>query len=59
LVQLSIENKEHLASENIFDLKEFYIENIPEKLSGPKLSNINEDARKVIDEWTESGVWRE
>jgi len=54
-----IETKKHLANENIAELKEMYLENLPEKLTPPKLTAINPEARKVINKWMDSGVWRE
>jgi hypothetical protein len=59
LLGQSIETKKHFANENIAELKEIYLEKLPEKLTPPKLSTINEEARKVIDQWMESEVWRE
>jgi len=55
----TIETKNHFANENIKELKELYLENLPEKVSAPKFVEFNEEARKVIDQWMESGVWRE
>lgn len=54
-----IENKYHIALDNISELREVYIENLPEKLTPPKLTLIDQEAREVIDKWMDSGVWRE
>jgi predicted transcriptional regulator len=55
----TIETKNQFANENIKELKELYLENLPEKISAPKFKEINEEARKVIDQWIDSEVWRE
>jgi len=54
-----LENKYHITIDNIGELREIYIENLPEKLTPPKLTAINDKAREVIDKWMDSGVWRE
>jgi predicted transcriptional regulator len=54
-----LENKAHIAADNIGELKEIYLENLPEKLAPPKLTSINNEARGVINKWVDSGVWRE
>jgi predicted transcriptional regulator len=53
-----IETKDHLASENIGELRELYLEHLPEKVPPPIIKEIDEEARKIIDQWTESEVWR-
>ncbi|MBU3907334.1 MAG: winged helix-turn-helix domain-containing protein [Nanoarchaeota archaeon] len=54
-----IETKSHLASENISELREFYLEHLPEKISPPNITEIDKEARKVVDQWLDSEVWRE
>jgi predicted transcriptional regulator len=54
-----LENKYHMTVDNISELREVYIENLPEKLAPPKLTEIDSEARKVIDKWIDSEVWRE
>jgi len=53
-----IETKSHLTRENISELREFYLEHLPEKISPPNITEINGEARKVIDQWIDSEVWR-
>jgi len=59
LLGQTLENKYHMAFDNLNELREVYMENLPEKLTPPKLSAIDTDAREVIDKWMDSGVWRE
>jgi gas vesicle protein len=58
LLQQIIETKKHMANENINEMKEFYIENLPEKITPPKLEETK-DIREIVDKWMDSGVWRE
>ncbi len=53
-----LENKHHMTLDNLSELREVYIENLPEKLTPPKLKIIDLEARKIIDKWMDSGVWR-
>ena len=60
MVQSSaIETKKYQAEEMLKELEEKYLDFLPEKVSPPELSEINEEARKTIDQWTQSEVWRE
>jgi predicted transcriptional regulator len=59
LLGMIIEAKSYLALDNLNELKEFYLENLPEKLIPPKLSAIDSEARKIVDKWMDSGVWRQ
>lgn len=52
------ENRYHMTMDNLGELRDVYIENLPEKLAPPKLT-IDSEARKIIDKWIDSGVWRE
>ncbi|MEK6913812.1 MAG: hypothetical protein AABW47_04045 [Nanoarchaeota archaeon] len=54
-----IDTKNSFAMESINELNEFYMEHIPEKIPTPKFETINLEARKIIDQWTDSEVWRE
>ena len=54
----TIETKSYFAQDTLHELKETYFENMPEKVTPPKLSLIDGEARKIIDQWMESGVWR-
>lgn len=55
----AIETKNHFSHENLNELKELCLELIPKKVSSPKFKEIDEDARKTIDQWMESETWRE
>ena len=55
----AIETKKYQAEEMLKELEEKYLDFLPEKVSPPELSEINEEARKTIDQWTQSEVWRE
>jgi hypothetical protein len=55
----TVETKNYFAIESISELKEFLLENLPEKISPPKLTTIPPEARKVIDQWMDSEVWRD
>jgi predicted transcriptional regulator len=59
LVGPIIETKLQLTRESIRELNEFYLENIPEKIVSPNLTEIDSEARKVLDQWMESETWRE
>ena len=59
LLGLLSDNKEHLAKENIAELREFYEEHLPEKIDAPKFTEVGEEARKIMSEWLDSGVWRD
>ncbi len=59
LIGPTIETKNHFASENMSELKEYFLEHLPEKVPIPKFSEMTEEARRIIDQWTDSGVWRE
>lgn len=55
----AIETKKFQAEEMLKELEERYMDLMPEKISPPDISEINEEARKVVDQWMDSEVWRE
>lgn len=55
----AIETKRYHAEEMLKELEERYLDLIPDKIPAPKLTVINDEARKVIDQWMDSEVWRE
>jgi len=55
----AIETKNYFSQEILHELEEIYFENMPEKIPSPKFSAIDGEARKIIDQWMDSGVWRE
>ena len=59
LLSQVIDAKNSFAMESINELDELYKENLPAKVNLPKFETINSEARKVIDQWMQSEVWKE
>jgi len=55
----AIETKKYQAEEMLKELDDRYMDLLPDKIPAPKLTAIDDEARKVIDQWMDSGVWRE
>lgn len=53
-----IETKKCLAEEALKELDEEYVEILPKEVIKKKESELGKKLSEVLDEWTESGVWR-